>query len=54
MRTLAERRADEPYSGVSALFNGDLHLGLPEWAPREDWIVLDSKTIKLSEDSNEN
>lgn len=39
----------EPYTGVRALFNGDLHLALPEWAPREDWIVFSSTEIRLRE-----
>ncbi len=30
----------EPYQGVAALFNGDLYLGCPQWAPREVWEVV--------------
>ena len=29
----------EQYQGIRAIFNGDLHLALPGYAPREDWIV---------------
>lgn len=36
----------ERYTGVRALFNGDLHLKDPGWAPREDWVVIDSWTIE--------
>lgn len=35
----------EPYTGVEALFNGDLHSKSPGWAPREDWKVLDASEI---------
>ena len=31
---------DEPYRGVSALFNADLHAGMPEYADRDEWFVL--------------
>jgi hypothetical protein len=31
---------DEPYRGVGALFNADLHKVEPDWAPREDWLVV--------------
>jgi len=34
------------YSGIRALFNGDLHLIDPSWAPREDWIVIDARAIE--------
>jgi hypothetical protein len=30
----------EPYSGVQALFNADVHAVMPGWAPRQDWLVL--------------
>lgn len=36
----------ERYRGVRALFNGDLHLVDPSWAPREEWIVIDAHTIE--------
>lgn len=36
----------ERYRGVRALFNGDLRLKDPGWAPREDWIVIDAHTIE--------
>ena len=36
----------ERYTGVRALFNGDIHLVDPSWAPREDWIILDKHTIE--------
>lgn len=36
----------EPYSGVTALFNADLHRGCPEYAPREDWEVISSFEIR--------
>lgn len=29
----------EQYTGVRALFNGDLHKIDPNYAPREDWII---------------
>lgn len=38
----------EPYAGVRALFNADLHATIPEWAPREDWVILDSRTIECT------
>jgi hypothetical protein len=31
---------DEPYRGVAALFNADLHAQAPSWAPREEWLVV--------------
>ncbi|QAU07336.1 hypothetical protein SEA_ALLEB_109 [Microbacterium phage Alleb] len=34
------------YTGVRALFNGDMHLIDPGYAPREDWIILDRHTIE--------
>lgn len=37
---------DERYRGVRGLFNGDLHLIAPDYAPREDWIVVDAQTIE--------
>lgn len=37
---------DDRYRGVRALFNGDLHLIDPTYAPREDWIVVDAQTIE--------
>ncbi len=36
---------DEPYRGVDALFNADLHAGLPQWAPREHWVVSTAHSI---------
>lgn len=36
---LDNNHPEAPYSGVSALFNGDLYSGIPQWAPREDWVV---------------
>jgi hypothetical protein len=37
---------DEPYQGVAALFNGDLHMVEPDWAPRNHWHVLSPYVIK--------
>lgn len=37
---------DERYRGVRGLFNGDLHLIDPTYAPRQDWIVVDAHTIE--------
>lgn len=37
---------DDRYRGVRALFNGDMHLIDPTYAPREDWIVIDAQTIE--------
>lgn len=36
---------DEPYRGVDALFNADLHAGLPQWAPREHWVISTAHSI---------
>jgi len=36
----------EPYPGVRALFDGDLHLIDPTYAPREDWIVKSPRRIE--------
>ncbi|QGJ89419.1 hypothetical protein PBI_SMARTIES_14 [Microbacterium phage Smarties] len=36
----------EPYPGVRALFNGDLHLIDPTYAPREDWIIMSPTRIE--------
>lgn len=36
----------ERYTGVRALFNGDLHMLAPTYTPREDWIVVDARTIE--------
>lgn len=41
------REKVEPHSGVAALFNGDLHLGLPDYAPRDNWQVLSADVIVL-------
>lgn len=30
----------EPFKGVGALFNADLHTTEPAWAPREHWEVI--------------
>ena len=38
--------APERYTGVRALFNGDLHLKDPGWAPREEWVVVNPWTIE--------
>ena len=32
--------ADEPYSGVAALFDGDLALRSPQYAPRQHWLIV--------------
>lgn len=37
---LLHRQTREPYGGVRSLFNGDLALAMPDWAPREDWLVF--------------
>lgn len=37
---------DEPYRGVRALFNADMHTKIPDWAPRQDWIIRDAHTIE--------
>ena len=37
---------DEPYRGGRALFNADAHAKWPDWAPREDWVILDARTIE--------
>lgn len=42
----------EKYTGVRALFNGDLHATIPEWAPREDWIVLSRDVIRFIGESS--
>lgn len=38
--------ASEPYGGVAALFNADLHAAAPQWAPREHWRILNPATIR--------
>lgn len=37
---------DEPYRGVASLFNADLHVVCPQWAPREDWRILSEFVIR--------
>lgn len=42
------RREEEPYSGIMALFNGDLHKAGPDYCPRQDWVIVrDSVTGKF-------
>lgn len=36
----------EPYNGVQALFNGDLHLRAPNYAPRNHWEVVSAYEIR--------
>lgn len=36
---------NERYIAVSSLFNGDVHLVIPEYAPRQDWIVVSKDRI---------
>ncbi|QBI98092.1 hypothetical protein SEA_FIREMAN_8 [Microbacterium phage Fireman] len=36
----------EPYPGVGALFNADLHTVDPTYAPREHWIVKGPRRIE--------
>lgn len=36
----------EPYCGVAALFNADLHVTEPAWAPREHWITRSAFKIE--------
>ncbi|AWY06015.1 hypothetical protein SEA_ROBSFEET_8 [Microbacterium phage RobsFeet] len=36
----------DPYPGVGALFNADLHAIDPTYAPREDWIVKGPRRIE--------
>lgn len=43
----------ERYQGVQALFNGDLHRVLPDWAPREDWVVGSVTEIRLANPNQE-
>lgn len=44
----------EPYTGVAALFNADLHTTTPGWAPREDWIVKSAlEIVHVPIDANE-
>jgi hypothetical protein len=35
----------EPYQGVAALFNADLHRREPSFAPREHWTVESSGRV---------
>jgi hypothetical protein len=44
---------NEPYQGVAALFNGDLHAVDPAWAPRSDWQVLSPYFIELVRQAGE-
>lgn len=37
----------EPYQGVAALFNADLHKKEPEWAPRKEWRILSMYEIEI-------
>ncbi|MEK7603017.1 MAG: hypothetical protein AAB459_02110 [Patescibacteria group bacterium] len=45
---------DEPYCGVAALFNADLHTKDPNCAPREEWILLSDFEIQHSPQNNQN
>lgn len=38
---------NEPYCGVAALFNADLHVADPGWAPRNHWRVVSDSEISL-------
>jgi hypothetical protein len=38
----------EPYQGVNALFNADLHRVSPNWAPRKDWVMVSPYIIELA------
>lgn len=40
----------EPYNGVKALFNGDLHAADPGWAPRESWRIVSPYEIRYEPD----
>lgn len=33
------------YAGVAALWNADQHTVDPEYAPREEWSIIDAETI---------
>lgn len=47
-------RAKHPqYSGVSALWNADIHLSHPNTAPRALWVVTDARTIRLAAGEHE-
>lgn len=37
---------DEPYRGVGALFNADLHTTDEHYAPREHWDVMSASRIQ--------
>jgi len=43
---MADDAALPEYSGVRALFNADLHTVEPDWAPREDWVVVTAREIR--------
>ena len=38
--TAADPREVEPYRGVRALFNADLSSYCPDYAPRQEWLVV--------------
>lgn len=44
--SLSERRRNEPYSGVTALFNADLNTIDP--GIRADWDVVSAREIRLA------
>lgn len=47
-------RAKHPqYSGVSSLWNADIHLSHPNTAPRALWVVDDAHTIRLAAGEHE-
>ncbi len=45
-KSLERYDGNESYSGVAALFNGDLHRVSPGWAPRDHWEVFSAQEIR--------
>lgn len=39
-------RIREPYSGVFSLFDADLSVTCPDYAPRGEWIVLGARELR--------
>jgi len=37
----------EPYRGVEALFDADVHAACPGWAPREDHLIVMEDGVPL-------
>lgn len=46
-----EQAVAEPYRGVAALFDADVHRRCPQWAPRQDWTVDRSGRLHYQRDT---